>query len=354
MRGGRGQVGATGPAGAVGPTGPIAPAGPAGPPGPVGPTGPQGPAGPAGANGAVGATGPAGTQGPAGPAGAVGPTGPQGPYPVVAVGGGLTGDGSPGSPLALATSAFAFGRTGAVEAFDAFEFNHTFSQTPVVLATVHEQDNSGAMEVRLNGLSRSHADIQVYCNGQARADSLAWMGVLPGAHTVQGKTIRAGRTAAGGSTTVAVLFPGAFTQKPVVIVLPDEINSNSGAITCRVISVSTTSFTANCFVGSTNSAPEAIQWVALEPTGGTPLTIDGHTVQAGYAASNSATGTIAFPVPFTSAPSVVLASLYELNNAGATSVRVNYPVLNTGFPYLSHVCGSGNAASEEISWIAVD
>lgn len=62
------------------------------PTGLIGPAGPQGPMGPPGADGAMG---------PAGPAGPVGPVGPQGPPPFVQAGGGLTGNGQGGSPLAV-------------------------------------------------------------------------------------------------------------------------------------------------------------------------------------------------------------------------------------------------------------
>jgi len=68
----------------VGPTGNI-----------VGPTGPMGPAGP------MGADGPPGMDGPVGPVGPTGPTGPVGPPPVVQAGGGITGTGAVGSPLAV-------------------------------------------------------------------------------------------------------------------------------------------------------------------------------------------------------------------------------------------------------------
>lgn len=61
----------------------------------VGPTGPEGPPGPLGPTGPTGADGPAGVMGP------VGPTGPQGPPPLVQAGGGITGTGAVGSPLAV-------------------------------------------------------------------------------------------------------------------------------------------------------------------------------------------------------------------------------------------------------------
>jgi Collagen triple helix repeat (20 copies) len=109
-----GEAGPSGPAGETGPSGPAGETGPAGAqgaqgnPGPMGPAGPQGAPGDAGPSGLTGPQGPQGIPGPmgapgdAGPAGATGPIGPQGPGPVVATDAGLTGDGTPNAPLALA------------------------------------------------------------------------------------------------------------------------------------------------------------------------------------------------------------------------------------------------------------
>lgn len=82
----QGEAGPQGPPGPSGPAGALGPTGPGGEPGPTGPVGPTGPTGPQGATGLVGATG---------------PTGPQGPLPLVAVDGGIVGNGSAASPLAI-------------------------------------------------------------------------------------------------------------------------------------------------------------------------------------------------------------------------------------------------------------
>lgn len=83
-----------------------------GPPGNiVGPAGPPGPAGP---------MGPPGADGPAGPAGPAGPQGPVGPPPTVLAGGGLTGTGAVGSPLAVD-----FAGSGAASTASRSDHTHT-------------------------------------------------------------------------------------------------------------------------------------------------------------------------------------------------------------------------------------
>lgn len=106
--------------------------GPAGQTGAQGPTGPQGTPGPQGVpgpTGAAGGVGPTGATGAAGPAGADGAAGPTGPSPVIASGGGLVGDGSATTPLAVS-----FG--GAGTSSSAARADHTHSAADIVSGTL--------------------------------------------------------------------------------------------------------------------------------------------------------------------------------------------------------------------------
>lgn len=338
--GAAGPQGPQGPQGATGAQGPAGPQGAAGAQGPAGPQGPQGAVGPAGATGAQGPAGPPGATGPQGSVGPTGPIGPQGPT-------GPAGAGVNVGPID-------FGLAGQQVDYSGFSFGRSFTVAPAVVLTAHELNASGAMEVRLIERTRGDVSTLSYCAGTATADRVSWFAVEPGVQTLNGKLVQAGIASTGNTSAVTVSFPTPFSQTPVVIVTVDESGSNSGATTCRVISVSSTSFTTNCYVGGTLTATDAVDWVALEPTGNAPLSLNGHTIQAGIATGNVATGNINFPVLFNTPPSVVVASLYELNNSGATSVRINYPITTAVAPFQSHNCSAGAASSEQIAWIAVD
>ncbi len=248
----------------------------------------------------------------------------------------------------------AFGFTGRVEGYDGFSFHHTFSALPALVLSLYEVDDSGGTEVRVNNLWRNGASVQVYNVGNVAADGMFWLGVEPGSYTIGGRSLQAGRQASGGANTFAVNYSVAFTTTPVVIVTPEEIGSNGGAITCRLQTSNAAGFTVQCYVDGSPNVPEGVFWVALAPTAASPISWNGHTIQAGITNVASApTGTITFPTAFTSPP-IVLVTGHDTNNSGDTAIRVNYNVSRTSFPYRSQVPGVASNGFELVNWIAID
>jgi hypothetical protein len=196
-----------------------------------------GPAGPPGPKGDPGDAGPPGSPGPPGPPGDAGPPGPPGPLPVIADGGGLTGDGSAGSPLAIAGyGPIAFGNGPSIISYGGFQFDRTFSVAPVFVGSILQLDPANAgMELTLKGRSRSDVSLQAYCFGNSQANRVPWMAAEPGSYNIGGETIQFGVSASQGNSSFSVTFPNQFATPPVVIVTPTGSS-------CRVTTTSVSGF----------------------------------------------------------------------------------------------------------------
>jgi hypothetical protein len=109
-----------------------------------------------------------GEKGEPGPTGPAGPQGPDGPRPIIATGGGLSGDGSPGAPLAVS-----YGTTAGTVA--AGDHNHSFASLSGFPAVANPPVPGGASAAIVTGITvNAKADcasiapaphMEVYVNG---------------------------------------------------------------------------------------------------------------------------------------------------------------------------------------------
>ncbi|GEM_PF-1779556 len=200
------------------------------------------------------------------------------------------------------------------------EFPVPFAAEPIVVGTVDESlDNSGASYVRLR---RNHPN-RVGMRCDSRADSIHWLAMDAGVHTIDGKIVEAGELNVPGSTVptgTAVFFNAAFTSPPVVLLTIDETGNDSGAVYTRLIN----NVTTGGFEVYLNTNADAVHWIAFTPG---EYDYGRYHFNAGvFTLNNScspAWNNCAMTLPsgmFTSAPAIV-ATIHDTDNNGASWIR---------------------------------
>ena len=111
-----------------------------------------------------------------------------------------------------------------------------------------------------------------YLDGVTGIESISWIAVAGGTHTLSnGSIIQAGYTTATNETATAISFNSAFSSTPVVFSQLSSNNETDAAVT-RHGSVTTTGFNVNMHEQELNSvghATEDIGWIAIESGGST-------------------------------------------------------------------------------------
>jgi hypothetical protein len=235
-------------------------------------------------------------------------------------GGALSGSGaawasSPNVALGVLSPAFTSNNSWLVERI---RLPVNFDAPPVVAYTTDESlDDSGAVYARLHKTQYRNS---IAFRSDGMMDALHWMAIEPGVHTIDGKKVAAGKyTKAGGAATSdTVFFPELFTNPPVVLLMVDESGDNNGPWQVRIIGeVSTGGF--QIYVDAGNG--DAIHWIAMDPG---EYEHGSLRWWAGvWNVNNSCSNcTFAFPTPLDGLQPGVLMTLNDVNNSGATWLRI--------------------------------
>jgi hypothetical protein len=283
--------------------------------------GPQGPPGEPGAPGLPGLQGPPGEPGPQGPPGEPqtsvdGLTGGtiEGDVVIngsITVNGGL--DRYPRDPLLVMGNKPEASVGSHGDAYYGWiQSPAIFPTDPIFVATNDESlNNNGATWMRLRRLTRDRFGIRT----NAATDAVHWMAIEPGVHTIDGKTVVAGRTANVGNNS-SIFFDHIFAQPPVVLIFIDESGNDNGAGNARIIgNVATSGFQIWA-----DGAMDGLHWVAMDPG---EYSYGPYRWRAGVITppgncTNPCSYT--FNPAFPTSPNVLL-TINDTNNSGSTWIR---------------------------------
>jgi len=191
-----------------------------------------------------------------------------------------------------------------------------FGAPPVLVAGIDESiNNNGATWMRVERSYGNRAGLR--CDSMA--DSVDWLAIEPGVHTIDNKTVMAGQlnTATSGD---AIFFPAVFTQPPVVLVFPDETGNQSGAARARIINTVTT----GGFEIWLDNPADNLNWVAFDA--GEYTYGPWHFYAGVWNINNSCVGgntncQVNLPSGMFTDAVDLIASLNDTNNSGASYVR---------------------------------
>ncbi|PAP75965.1 hypothetical protein BSZ37_05680 [Rubrivirga marina] len=202
----------------------------------------------------------------------------------------------------------------------AVAFQRPFAD-PVVVMGPPSSGDPEPVTVRVRNVTASGFEFQLdewdYLDGVHGAETVAWLAVERGAHTLaDGRRVEAGTTAASGSMKTAT-FGSPFAAAPVVL---GQIvtASRSEALTTRLRNVTATSFQVRLQTqeSSSNVGQETLAYVALEP-GTTPGKTDvGRTTDR----VTDAFAGITYGASFAQAP-LFMASMQTLNGSDPSTLR---------------------------------
>ncbi len=182
-----------------------------------------------------------------------------------------------------------------------------FDVDPIFVAEIDETiENNGATQVRAVFVNRDRAAVR--CNN--RSDALAWMAIEPGAHTIDGKMVQAGKLDAA-RTNDTIFFNPLFTEPPVVILFPGESN-----VWARIVGsngVSTGGFQIQ--VGTND---RELYWIAMEPG---HYEYGRYSWEAGKIADPDNGDVFNFDAPFDVTPAVLM-TIVDTNSNGGTLTRL--------------------------------
>ncbi len=307
--------------------------------------------------GQQGAPGPQGDQGIQGEQGPAGPPGPQ--RLEGATGGTVSGDvkatgdvraggyrlNYPRQPSLLSGitphGCVGLGWTGAGGTFTGYSgtaiFPTRLPSAPIMVATI-DADTGGAVSLRL--LRPSSNRVTFRCNNTA--DSIHWLAIESGVHTISGHRIEAGVVPTAGLSGTVSFTPPGFSTPPIVLLAVDETGVASANVFTRITGApSTTGFSF-----ATSTAGRSLHWIAMEPgtyqhgrykwTAGTPAT-----------GTCSAACTLPYPAGTATAPTVLL----TINDTGALGGADR--IYLTGSTPTSAGFGM-NAATENVFYAVVE
>lgn len=219
-------------------------------------------------------------------------------------------------------------------------FPSKFGTDPVVVLTGDETaNNDGSSWWRLRRVARSRTTYR--CN--ANSDMMHWMAMEAGVHTISGKKVMAGKVGSSTGNGDAVFFPATFDVPPVVLIFGDETGDNSGGSRQRVINTPTT----QGFEIWADGTFDDLHFIAMEPG---EYEHGRYTWTAGTFDTVGCAATCTRPWPgagFDSAPGVLM-TINEVNNSGATWVRL-HTVKRDEITFRSD-----SAAMEVLNWVAFE
>ena len=244
--------------------------------------------------------------------------------------------GFPSNPLVLLGREEEFCTAGSGNNVGWVTYPTRFPSPPVFVAGMDESLNdSGASWIRTHQSNVNRAGLRCSSN----LDSLHWIAIEPGTHTIDGKTVQAGVTT-GVSNGSAVFFPQPFAQPPVVLLQVDQTTNQSGAVYIRSIgTVSTGGFEIY-----TDGQIDGVAWIAMDP--GEYTYGNWHWYADVYATGNNCSGSCTWSLPasmFTDAVNAVM-TINDTNNNGASYIRHRALAADT-------VTARMNSSSENIHYL---
>ncbi|MES2738130.1 MAG: DUF1800 family protein [Verrucomicrobiota bacterium] len=162
-------------------------------------------------------------------------------------------------------------------------FATTFSTPPVIVLGTPTHGDAEALTTRIRNVTSTGFQYQLdewdYLDGIHASETLHYLALEPGVHSIGGVTWQAGRSSGVTKTAQTVNFTSAFTAAPVVLAQA-ETTANAKAITSRVNLVTTSDFELRVITQESDTAAlsgESVGWIAIAPGTGT---LDGASFKA--------------------------------------------------------------------------
>lgn len=162
-------------------------------------------------------------------------------------------------------------------------FGTTFSAPPVVVLGTTTYNDTQALTTRVRNVTATSFEYQLdewdYLDGVHASESLHYLALEPGTHTIGGLTWRAGRTGGVTKTEQTVSLGTTFGAAPVVLAQA-ETTTNAQAVTTRVRNVTTTDFGLKLQTQELDTSTlsgESVSWIAIATGTGT---VDGAAFKA--------------------------------------------------------------------------
>lgn len=178
-------------------------------------------------------------------------------------------------------------------------FATTFTSPPVVVLGTPSNGDVQALTTRVRNVTATSFEYQLdewdYLDGVHGSETLSYLALEPGVHSIGGVTWHAGRTSAITRTGQTVTFTSGFAAAPVVLAQVESV-ANAKALSARVSLTTTTNFNLKLISQESDTAAlsgESVGWVAIAPGSGT---LDGASFVAARtgASVTQAWSTIAF------------------------------------------------------------
>jgi hypothetical protein len=171
----------------------------------------------------------------------------------------------------------------------AVTFTTAFSSVPVVVLGTPTHADAAGFAARVRNVTATGFEYQIdewdYLDGVHAQETLNYLAIEAGSHTIDGKVWQAGRTTGVTRTLQTVALGSGFSAAPVVLAQV-ESTANAKAVTSRVQAVTTSSFQVKAITQEADTAAlssESVAWIAIAPFTGT---LDGAGFQAAKTGAN--------------------------------------------------------------------
>lgn len=161
-------------------------------------------------------------------------------------------------------------------------FTTAFPAVPVVVLGTPTNADAAGFAARVRNVTAAGFEYQIdewdYLDGVHGQETLNYLAIEPGTHTIDGKTWQAGRTTGVTRTAQTVSLAAAFGVAPVVLAQV-ESTANAKAVTSRVQAVTASNFQIKTITQESDTAAlsnESVGWIAIAPSTGT---LDGASFQ---------------------------------------------------------------------------
>ncbi|BCU78370.1 hypothetical protein llg_30850 [Luteolibacter sp. LG18] len=168
-------------------------------------------------------------------------------------------------------------------------FTTAFSAAPVVVLGTPTNADAAGFAARVRNVTATGFEYQIdewdYLDGVHGQETLNYLAIEPGTHTIDGKTWQAGRTTGVTRTAQTVTLASGFSASPVVLAQV-ESTANAKAVTSRVQAVTTSNFQLKAITQESDTAAlssESVGWIAIAASTGT---LDGAAFQAAKTGAN--------------------------------------------------------------------
>lgn len=153
-------------------------------------------------------------------------------------------------------------------------FTTLFPGTPVVVLGAPTAGDAAGFAARIRNVSATGFEYQIdewdYLDGVHGQETLNYLAIEPGTHTIGGQTWKAGRTTGVTRTAQTVALGTGFTAAPIVLAQVESV-ANAKAVTSRVQAVTTTNFQVKAITQESDTAAlsnESVGWIAVAPATG--------------------------------------------------------------------------------------